>query len=403
MVAGTGIGKTFALINQIVKDCLIDGSRFYDVLPYQAIIIAPTYLLLRQVHWPLLLHYSPEEAIEDIEISQHKIVYTNYAEVLIRSGTDPDTIRALRPNKIAIDECRLMDEYVYEMATTRLAYRKGDAYLATTPERYDWSYNIEERAATDPGIRVIHGKSVDNPLFDPERIARARAIMDESLFRQEFYGERRAGGSGVYIFDRETHASRRCELDKELPFYFAMDFNVDPMTCVILQPHGPELWIIDEISLRNSNTWEICKAIRERYGKFADLGQDDPPFISNWFFYPDPSAVASQHGGHSNISIIKKYFRDVYDKQVYVKMKRKAPRVMNRINAVNAKLKNADGFVGLYIDPSCKFTIQALERCEYKEGTNIVDKSKGIEHPADAVGYAIEYEYPIKKATVGGL
>jgi phage terminase large subunit len=73
--------------------------------------------------------------------------------------------------------------------------------------------------------------------------------------------------------------------------------------------------------------------------------------------------------------------------------------VRDGINAVNSRLKNDRGQVNLYIDPKCKNTIEAMERYTYKEGTSQPDKDSGYDHMADAVRYAVDYMFPIKKDT----
>jgi hypothetical protein len=40
-----------------------------------------------------------------------------------------------------------------------------------------------------------------------------------------------------------------------------------------------------------------------------------------------------------------------------------------------------------------------MERDTYKEGTSPPDKDSGYDHMADAVRYAIDYMFPIKKDT----
>lgn len=39
--------------------------------------------------------------------------------------------------------------------------------------------------------------------------------------------------------------------------------------------------------------------------------------------------------------------------------------------------------------------MKALEQLPYKEGTSVPDKSLGIEHHADALGYLVMAEFPI--------
>ena len=67
------------------------------------------------------------------------------------------------------------------------------------------------------------------------------------------------------------------------------------------------------------------------------------------------------------------------------------------INAVNARLKSEQGQIKLLFDPKCKHTIESMERFTYKEGCSQPDKDSGYDHMADALRYAVDYMFPIKK------
>lgn len=86
-----------------------------------------------------------------------------------------------------------------------------------------------------------------------------------------------------------------------------------------------------------------------------------------------------------------------------VKYRRKHPAVADRVNSVNRMLKAADGTVRLKIDESCRHLIGSLEQTIYKKGSRDVDKDAGMEHSADALGYPVELEYPVRKILIGGV
>ena len=73
------------------------------------------------------------------------------------------------------------------------------------------------------------------------------------------------------------------------------------------------------------------------------------------------------------------------------------------MNAVNRMLRAADGTVKMRIDARCKHLITALEQTIYKAGSRDVDKDAGTEHSADAAGYCIELEFPVRKVNVMGI
>ena len=108
--------------------------------------------------------------------------------------------------------------------------------------------------------------------------------------------------------------------------------------------------------------------------------------------YPDPSAKQrkTSAGGMTDLAILK-------NAGFEVRCRNKAPLVRDRINAVNSKLKNVKGQNSLFILKSCKNAIKSIERQIYKEGTHIPDKEICYYHMNDALGYIIEYNYPLKR------
>ena len=195
-------------------------------------------------------------------------------------------------------------------------------------------------------------------------------------------------GRVYYPFDRKEHVGKY-EFNPNLPIWVGMDFNIDPMSAVIFQPQSNgELWAVDEIVLFGSNTEEVCKEIDKKYWRFQ----------KQIVVYPDPAGGQRQHArGETDLDIL----RECGLKRI--KYRRKHPPVADRVNSVNRMLRAANGTVRMRIDIKCKHLINAFEQTIYKPGTRDVDKTAGVEHSADAGGYCIELEYPIRKIEVGGL
>ena len=100
-----------------------------------------------------------------------------------------------------------------------------------------------------------------------------------------------------------------------------------------------------------------------------------------------------QHGrdaGFTDIAILKNAGVEVRSRSAH-------PLVRDRINAVNTKLKNANGMSSLFIVNSCRNLIKSVERQVYKENTHVPDKESGYAHFNDALGYFIEYVYPLRR------
>ena len=71
------------------------------------------------------------------------------------------------------------------------------------------------------------------------------------------------------------------------------------------------------------------------------------------------------------------------------------PAVRDRVNTVNARLRNASGERRLAIDEKCKELIQDLEQVCYKPGSSQLDKDSDSRrtHLSDALGYLLWQEF----------
>jgi hypothetical protein len=162
--------------------------------------------------------------------------------------------------------------------------------------------------------------------------------------------------------------------------YIGIDFNIDPVSAVIATRKGDDLYVFDEIRMFSSNTQELVAEIHSRYPK------------AKVWAYPDPAGHQrkTSAGGLTDITILA-------NAGLVVKAPRHHTPVRDRINAVNARLCDSTGVRHLLIHPRCKYTIEGLERQTYKEGTSQPDKDSGYDHMMDALGYMVDYMFPIKR------
>ena len=158
-----------------------------------------------------------------------------------------------------------------------------------------------------------------------------------------------------------------------------MDFNVDPMSACVAQIDKDIIYVVDEIVIYGSNTDEMCQEIKDRYGTKVPI-----------IIYPDPACRQrkTSAGSRTDLSILQ-------NSGFTVKAKLKHTPVRDRINNVNATLKDSNGKRHIFISNSCKTLIKGLERQIFKENTNIPDKEEGYDHMNDALGYLIDYIKPL--------
>ena len=153
------------------------------------------------------------------------------------------------------------------------------------------------------------------------------------------------------------------------------------MSAVVGHKVSNQMHIIDEIVIENSNTTEMSKEILKRY-------PDKKIRV-----YPDPSGRArktSAAGGVTDFTILEQHGFNVI-------APRSHPAVADRINEVQAVLRSASDEVRLFVQANCKELIKGLDGMTYKAGSSQPDKSLGLDHVTDALGYLIHSEFPIQK------
>ena len=102
--------------------------------------------------------------------------------------------------------------------------------------------------------------------------------------------------------------------------------------------------------------------------------------------FPDPtgSARKTSAAGETDHGIIRKYGMTVVSP--------KHPwAVKDKINATNWLIRNAEGEIRMFVHPRCKNLIKGLNNVTYKEGSEdyVVDKTAGLEHWNDGLGYLV--------------
>jgi hypothetical protein len=280
-----------------------------------------------------------------------------------------------------------MDEFAdihkqawYEVLRPTLSDTQGHALFCTSPRGFgNWSYGLYKLAETNKDWQSFKYTTLEGEQVSKEEIEQAKDDLDLRTFQQE-YEATFVNYSGMiyYNFNREKNIIETFR-NNHLTLHIGLDFNVEPMCAVVSVIENDIIIVIDEIQIYSSNTNEMVDEIKTRYNKKIII-------------YPDPSARQrkTSAGGMTDLAILK-------NAGFEVKCRNKAPLVRDRINAVNSKLKNVKGQNSLFILNSCKNVIKSIERQIYKEGTHIPDKDSGYDHMNDALGYLIEYNYPLKR------
>ena len=377
VVAGRRFGKTHLAIRELAYHAREPNKDVWYV--------APTYKMARQIVWKKLKNKMQDlNWVEKTNETELTIQLINGSTIALKGADNYDSLRGVGLDFIVLDEFADIDpDAWYETLRPTLSDKQGRALFIGTPKGIgNWSYELYQNALDNTDWQSFQYTTIDGGNVKPEEIESAKRDLDERTFRQEFLATFETySGRIYYAFDRVKNVVDGGLEPKDLDAIFVGgDFNIDPMSAVIAIRKGDDLCVIDEIRIYSSNTLELCDEIKSRYPK------------SKVWFYPDPAGAArkTSAGGVTDHSILS-------NAGFIVKAPRSHTPVRDRINAVNSRLCGSDGVRRLFIHPKCKYTIEGLERHVYKEGSSQPDKDSGYDHMMDALGYMIDFLFPVRR------
>ena len=372
LVAGRRFGKTYLALTELLHASI---SKPQSINWY----VAPTYRQAKQIAWKNLKQMMPPSQIAATNETDLSVELNNGTVAALRGADNYDALRGVGLDFVVMDEFADMHaDAWFEVLRPMLADKQGRALWIGTPKGYNHFHDLYRYAQDTDEWGAWQFTTADGTRVAEEEIAAARRDMGEREFRQEFMATFEALAGRVYSnFDRDENVQDL--QDNGGTLYIGMDFNVDPMTAVIAVKAADQLHIIDEIEMGDSNTELMAGEIKRRFKQ------------RNVVVYPDPSGRARKTSapvGRTDFAILSNAGFDV-------RAPRHAAPVVDRINTVQAAMKSAESTRRLFVDRKCKHLIRALDGLTYIN--NQPDKSGGLDHITDALGYLVMGELPLRR------
>lgn len=410
--AGRRSGKTENAKRNLIKEMMIaqgwDDPRFFAA--------APTREQAKAIYWSDLKKMIPRQLITDIRETNLMIRLVNGAEVYVIGMDKPERIEGQPWNGGVLDEFANMKPGAWgENVRPALSDRKGWCWLIGVPEGRNHYYDLWKYAISgiDPEWEGFTWCSVD--ILDPAEVEAARRQLDALVFQQEYEASFvNFEGRAYYPFTENEH-TKPLSYDPRKPLIFCFDFNVDPGVCAVCQEqtlpgqyqrdrNGIVLLnqpisgtgVIGEVHIeRNSNTPAVCRKL------VADWGAHQGAIRC----YGD--ATGGSRGSAkvmgSDWDLIRDALKPHFKDRLTMRVKQSNPAERARLNAMNSHLKNGAGEIYMMVDPSkAPHVVKDLEGVRLlKGGSGEIDKKhdKRLTHISDALGYYVEYEFPIVSRT----
>lgn len=303
------------------------------------------------------------------------------------SMENPDSGQGRKYHRAIIDEAakapKLYTAWENTIRPTLTDYI-GDAFILSRPKgKNNPFYLLEEKHREKTNWAFFHLTTYDNcrdvgGYIERSEIEEAKDQLDEINFRQEYLAEYVDANDRPYLysFDEKKHVIDHYEPNPHLPIICSLDFNKDPMTCLIGQQ--VDLWTVyafAEIDMPDGSTPEVAERIASDY--------------SQWLYNIDITGDATGRArsamtrGNLNHYRILKDTLSLSDDQI--KVPSTNPALSDSRVLCNSVLKNAK----FYITKACKKTIKDMQMAMVDDQGELIKNQTFPCHKLDSARYLI--------------
>ena len=378
-----GSGKSAALCLEAIRQAFVNRGR-------QGLLAAPTFGMLRDATLTSLFRAMEEQEVdfEHRKSDGELTIKGAGSTVLLRSLEEPERLRGTNLAWFGIDELSYTREEAWLRLEARLRDPKADEVVRVWQRGHRRDLIGFISASCISRFRVMTACARSHLKTDicwtGRRITTNgwKAAMIRSFIEQEALGEYlNSRADRVYhCFNAAVHLVRQA-YDPKKTLLWALDFNVAPMSSVLVQEHNGRLVVIDEIVLDRATTEEAGLEFENRYRNHG----------AGLEIFGDASGRNMHTTGTTDYTMLQGFLYRAGFRKVKLRVPQRNPPVLSRVQKVNALLTNALGEVRLEVDPRCKELIKDFEQVMFKPDSGVIDKLRDLRrtHASDALGYLV--------------
>ena len=369
MCSGVGAGKTFTgavfLLRELQRATQGDTSTgMITAISYGQLrrsVLAEVFKCMQE--WNIPFSYNQMQST--LTLANKKKFYC----LSVDKGSI-DKIRGITAGSVWMDEVAFIDGGMetYTTVQGRIRDRKGSGktLCTTSPNGYNFIYDIFDGELHDPkNYKMIKASTRANTFISEDFYEKMAANLDTKGVQQELEGSwiSRSGGQAYYSFSRAIHQTDLSELVGGDGF-IGMDFNFNPLTAVIVKYKHGIFYVVDEIYLKEADTYMMANEIKKRG-------------YSSYRIIADSTYSARRTSGKSDKRILEEAGLNL--------LKSFNPYIIDRVQNINRLL----GQGKILIDNNCKMLRQDLEQVTLKNDGSINQSgaNKHLSHVSDALGY----------------
>lgn len=395
-----GGGKSYVCMAIAILICkLFPGSI--------GVVIRESVPTLKKTSLKTFWKVCPKSFVQSYNQQDQVVTFTNGSQIFFMAedydnDKDFDRFKGLEVNFFVLEQIEELNEGLIDVCFIRAGRHKiqptenypeprqpKPLVIANVNPTLLWPkskvYDAYNSNSLPKGWYYLPAKITDNPaLADDKEYMERLENLDALTKKRLIDGDWTAfavKSPFLYSFSISKHETSTYVPNIHLPIILSLDFNKNPLTCVVSQSTDiRKLIIFDEIKIENGSTPEMIERIQAKY----------PQFIGNIHITGDASGHARSplvRGGINHYILIKKAL-GIRDYQFKVRSSN-----LSHINSrilCNSVLQNTE----FSVTSNCKDVISDCVYASVDEEGELVKTAKDGRHFFDCVRYLIDAVYP---------
>ena len=312
-----------------------------------------------------------------------------------KSADNPDSLVGEGLDLLIIDEAAKVKRKIWDMyLSPTLSDRKGKAIFITTPEGFNWIYDLYLLGKDDELWESHQAPSWDNHFAFPlgksdQFLLERKRNMAKEVYEQEYGAKFTSFAGRVYPFERDLDVGK-FPYNPNFPTYCSIDFGYRMPAVGWFQIYRVGgIWHINMID-------EIIHQTNIKTDTLADKILSKKYNVRR--YYGDPAGMQAQ--GQSGLGDIEIFRRKGI--KIYTKRDKVSRSIASGVSHVRGFVENAQNERFLHINEKCTGIMMDLENYRYpepKEGADLKPepvKDGYHDHGCDMIRYFFINQFPIK-------
>lgn len=263
--ATTKAGKTVGCIVWLFEQALQgkDGDNFWWVAPIHTVA---------KIAFRRMKRFISNKSLYQANESELTIKLITGSTIYFKGSDNPDSLYGEDVKAVVLDEATRMKQDSWFAVFSTLTATNGKCKIIGNVKGTDnWVYPLAREAEAGRKenwqyYRITADDAIRAGIMQKDVVDEAQRTLPKGIFLELFYGIPFANSADKFCFsfDEDKHV-KRVEWKKEEYTYLSFDFNVNPISCLVIQHYDERIKVVECVQLENSNIYRLCQVIQVKY------------------------------------------------------------------------------------------------------------------------------------------